>query len=921
MKEIMVSSHAGLFWNNEKLLNRRSTDYRLALDPAEGAQPIVALGRRDYPLSWPQMRLWYSGHPDCDDALNHVPMLFRLDERTNITALCRGMQAVVARHSCLNSVFETAERGQVRTRSTGVALEVTERVLSDEEWDACLCQDVNAPFDPATTPPVRAVIYRRSGVDGVRYYLLLVFHHLVFDDASRAILLNELEHCYQAYRRGEEPALAPLSLQYGDYAVWQRGLLGSASMQARRAWWWERLKGWQPLTLPLDFRRPARFEHRGVNYAFSLPPELTARVVQVARRECITPFALYLAGFNLLLAAFSGQRDILVGTPAANRPSPQTRQLIGFFANTLPLRSRIDDDVSPSVYLRTVFKSLLQARRHQQLPLEQLLEMLSVPRDPSVHPLFQVMFTLTSAQDVKMPEWMNAECLLEYHQVAERDLTFSVMPDDAYPCAVINYATALFAPDTIACLADYYLRIMHQLLDEKTRRIGDITLIPAQAIADMRTSWQDRPYAYEFERPIWCDFVTQAQHAPQAIAVIDELGELSYGDLYRAALTLAAQLRTSAAMDGEAIAVLVDKGRAQVIAILGCSLAGMAFLPMDNTWSEIRRRDAMRQVNARLVISSHPWSVGAENTLVMISPQGQVAALPEPEHIPGPVKCAPDDPAYMIFSTDATGVITGVAVEHRSAVNSIIDVLGKMSVKAGERGFAVSALSSGISIFAIFGLLSAGGTLIMPGEKTGYQPDAWLHLIIRHRVSFWSSSPTAMTQLTEHIESQPVQPACALSKVMLAGEAVAAGLPARIRDWAPGCRVASVGGAPEGAAWSIYYEIPDAPIDRPGVPYGIPMCHQRLYVLDRCQRPLPAGLPGELYIGGEGVARCYLNNPALSDARFIWHDALGERLFRTGERVRWLPDGQLERLGRMDGREKNGGDVELPDMEHSVQLV
>ncbi|MGP3080136.1 amino acid adenylation domain-containing protein [Serratia marcescens] len=399
-------------------------------------------------------------------------------------------------------------------------------------------------------------------------------------------------------------------------------------------------------------------------------------------------------------------------------------------------------------------------------------------------------------------------------------------------------------------------------------------------------------------------------------AIVDEWGELSYGELYRRALTLSLQLRQHADMRADTIAVMVDKGRAQIIAVLAILMAGKAYLPLDGAWPERRRLDIVAQSQTRIILSSREWATSGEARLLTIDPQGAVTALPPAA--PGePVLPAPSALAYVIFTSGSTGAPKGVAIEHRGAVNSIIDTLRQLELGADDRGLALSALSFDISVFDIFGLLSVGGAIVMPSETERYQPEAWHRLLMTQGVTFWNSAPSVMTLLVEQLESAASQAQWPqLRNVVLVGEVISRQLPARIRQWRPGCRVVSAGGATESSIWSILYDIPETPILAPSVPYGQAMAHQRFYVLDRHLRVLPPCLPGEQYIGGIGVARGYYRNPSLTEEKFIYHPELGERLYRTGDAGRYLPDGNLEFLGRMDFQVKiNGYRVELGEVE------
>lgn len=884
-----------------------------------GPLVIPALHRDAFPLSFSQMQLWFIENLNGGSNLYHVPMLFQLSSDISLPAYCQSLKAIVARHHVLRSIIRQQQATTAVSQLTAQELQIHELQLDAECWQQQLCSDIDRPFKLDWEIPIRAILYEVRQPNGsVVLYSLIVVHHLAFDGWSQNLFMQELVCLYDAHRRGQTSTLPDPALQYGDYAFWQHEYLASQQVPELRAFWKQQLQGWQMLEMPLDFVRPAQFDHRGNNHSIVLPEAIVASAASFIQREGVTPFALYLSAFNLLLSFFSGQQDILVGTPVANRPTAETRSVIGFFVNTLPLRTQINDELSLSDYVREVFNSSLQAQKYQGLPLEQLIDVLQVPRDLSRHPLFQVLFVLEDVgQNTVLPDWLRPQNLLEQYQAAKFDLTLNIHAQGDCVQAVFNYASALFTPETMVCLSQYYLNIFEQIIGQGSLRINQLALVSGTEIARQREAWQSTPPAYDFERAIHQDFIRQAQQQPQSIAIVDSLGELTYGALYEAALTLSLQLREQVDMSAETIAVMVDKGRAQIISVLAIVMSGKAYLPLDSSWPEGRRQEILGQSRTRVVISSRSWYEEPQARLLLIDPYGSVASLAPA--MPGePVLPAASELAYVIFTSGSTGVPKGVAIEHRGAVNSVVDTVLQLGLNAQDRGLSLSALSFDVSAFDIFGLLSVGGTMVMPSEVERYQPDAWYRLMVAHGVTFWNSAPSVMALLMEHLESGNVGEEClpTLRTAVLVGEVIAKQLPARIRLRSRECRVVSAGGATESSIWSILYDVPYAPIITPSVPYGKAMAHQRFYVLDSNMRLLPPCLPGEQYIGGAGVARGYFLNESVTRERFIYHPELGERLYRTGDAGRYLPDGNLEFMGRLDFQVKiNGYRVELGEVE------
>lgn len=333
---------------------------------------------------------------------------------------------------------------------------------------------------------------------------------------------------------------------------------------------------------------------------------------------------------------------------------------------------------------------------------------MNVSHDLAINPLFQVMFLYEPRLDDNLPSWLSIEPFSNDYEMAKFDLTLNVIETPDQTIATLNYASSLFKPETIAHLADYYIIILQQCLENSKNNVRDIVLVSEEETLLTRDLWRNKTRCYPYERMIWQDFVCKTNQQPQAIAIIDKLGEMTYSQLYRAALLLAGQLSQSPAMLGDTIGILVNKGRAQIIAVLACSFVGKPYLPMDSSWPEKRCRDILQQGNAQLVISSKNWQTPIDVTIVTISEQGVVNSLPLAPNFTNPIKVSPDELAYVIFTSGSTGKPKGVAVKHSGAVNSIIDTLRKMNIGSQQRLFAISALSFDISVFDIFGALSAG---------------------------------------------------------------------------------------------------------------------------------------------------------------------------------------------------------------------
>lgn len=725
--------------------------------------PILAGGLREGPLSLQQSRLWFVQQLSADATHYLSPVLLRLAPDIDDQRFADCLQAIVERHQILRSLIRQNERGEASQWVSDAVLPVPLLTVSSAEFDMALAQACSRPMDLTRELPLRATRYRyRDAAGGETAVCLLVFHHIVFDGWSLEVLLQELDARYRGtWRKATEPAL-----QYLDYACWQHAPENVQRRADELAFWQRELAGWQPLSLPVDFLRPAVFDVRGDNSEVPLPAALVKALEALARREGVTLHAVMLAGFMLLLARYSGQNDVMVGTPLANRNRPELGNLIGFFVNTLPLRRQIDPRQGVAEFVREVAATTLRAQQHQTLSLEALVDALALPRDFSRHPLFQVMFALEGESGAPArPDWLSVVDLSADERTAKFDLTLTLTPQGEQMRARFNFASALFSKASMDRLAGYYLALLQQMARHDDWPLENIRLQPQSPALPAAPA-----FSYAFERCLQQDFVRHAQRNPQAVAVIDAQGEMTYGELHEAALTLATQLRVQGKMTGDAIAVVADKGRRQPIALLAALMCGKAFLPMEATWPPQRRLKVMAQAGINTLLSDAPWACDEIN-LVELNAGGLAAQLPLPERRLPVVEAGPDSLAYIIFTSGSTGTPKGVAIEHRSAVNMLEGVRRYFGFNERDRSLALSALSFDLAIFDIFSPLSAGGAVVMPAERDRVNPQAWYQLMMTHRVTQWLSAPALMELLLDYVNGAGLAagPAPALRAVMVGG--------------------------------------------------------------------------------------------------------------------------------------------------------
>jgi len=879
--------------------------------------PLLALNLEQAPLSFAQQRLWYMENLHQDSSLYHVPYLIKLAAGVDLDKYQKSLIQVVERHQVLHSLIAQDQDGKAFQKVANLGLSVIHRSIESKDLQQQLQSDIHHPFDLSGEIPIRAYLYQSNDRGEFSYYSLLVVHHIAIDGWSMNVLMSELDHLYQG-----SAALPPLPLQYSDYAVWQQKCFDIGELTTAKTYWLDKLEGWQHLDLPIDLTRPHYFNYDGENYPVEITPELLRQLKSLARDCGVTLHAVLLTGFVLLLSRYSAQKDIVVGTPVANRNAQELAGLIGFFVNSLPLRNIVPDALAIEDFIHQVFTNTMEAQLHQNLPFEQLVDALGLPRDLSRHPLFQVMFTLEQRQTASDDQqWLQVMDISNVYRVAKFDLSLHIQENSRGASAIFNYALALFNPESIACLGRYFIDVLQQMVVKKGQAVSDINLMPDSEIQTLVAERENALPLYDFNRCLHDDLMAHALNKPEATAVIDAQGSLTYGELYQRALLLANQLQPLLTTQAKAVAVSLSKGRAQAVATLAILMAGKAFLPMDKSWPETRQKSIMAQSGTQVILSDWHFEQPDDLQVVAVDINGFAHDLPPVETLSAPISVTPDSLAYIIFTSGSTGVPKGVAIRHYGVMNTILDVNRRFKINANDRSIAMSALSFDLAVYDIFGVLAAGGAVVIPSDEQRYQPEEVYRLMIDHRVSIWFTAPALMELLLDYVvNNQKLDgPQPALRVAMVGGDWLSTTLPQRCRRWAPLCDFNSAGGATECSIISILYSVPQGELATATIPYGKAISHQRFYILDAQLRPVPSGVKGELYIAGEGLAAGYYLDPERTAQSFFFHPLLGERIYRTGDFGRYLHDGNIEFMGRIDQQVKiNGYRIELGEIESTL---
>ncbi|MCG6573325.1 amino acid adenylation domain-containing protein [Pseudomonas sp. AF32] len=893
------------------------------VSPANLPIPEVRSGFEAIPLSYAQERQWFLWQMDPLSSAYHIPSALRLKGRLDVPALERSFNALVERHESLRTTFIERDEQTVQVIHRQMPLRIRLESLpanspasQDDSIKAFVEAETARPFDLRQGPLLRVSLLKVAEDDHV---LVLIQHHIISDGWSMQVLVDELVRHYGAETVGTPLSLPELPVQYADYAIWQRHWLEAGERERQLAYWVETLGDEQPvLELPLDHPRPPVQSFRGARLDLDLPPPLVAALKQLAQREGASLFMVLLASFQALLHRYSGQPQIRVGVPVANRNRVETEGLIGFFVNTQVLNAHVDGQLPFDRLLDQVKQAALAAQAHQDLPFEQLIEALQPERSLSHSPIFQVMFNHQTARDVQdrqvqLPQ-LGIEDLVWEGRTAQFDLTLGTYETEQGIAAELTYATDLFEPQTIERLARHWLQLLQGIVEAPQQRIGELALLDSDQQRQTQQDWRRTvDHGVELEC-VHQRIAERARQTPDALALTIDGQVQTYRQLDRRANQLAHRLIALGVTPGQPVGIAVERSVEMIVGLLAILKAGGAYVPLDPAYPEDRLAYMIQDSGIRLLLTQARLQavLPIPATLPALLLDQPDAALQDACDTCPRVPLTGEHLAYVIYTSGSTGKPKGVMVRHGALSNFVTSMIAQPGLTADDRMLSLTTFSFDIFGLEIYGPLCAGASVVLTGQNVHQDPQAVLELIARHDVTVLQATPSSWRMLLDHEQS----PLLAGRTFLCGGEALPQELAQRLLALSP--KVWNLYGPTETTIWSAVHPL-SPENSRPFL--GKPLDNTALYIVGSDLTLNPPGAPGELLIGGDGLARGYFQRPALTAERFVPDpfSTRGERLYRTGDLTRYRAEGVVEYLGRLDHQVKiRGLRIELGEIEAAL---
>ena len=877
---------------------------------------------RQLPLSFAQQRLWFLGQMEGVSKAYHIPFGLRLQGELNRSCLCRALDRILARHEALRTTFELVNGEAVQRIASveGSHFNLIEHDLreckeAEAELDRLMLGEFEEPFDLEGGPLIRGRLIR-EGED--EYTLLITMHHIVSDGWSMGVFLNELSALYRAFVKGEEDPLAELEVQYADYAVWQREWVEGEVLREQAEYWKEALAGVpEVLELPADHARPGQQDYAGEFVGLGLGKELTAGLKELSRRHGTTLHMTLLAGWAALLSRLSGQQDIVIGTPVANRSRVEIENLIGFFVNTLALRVEVGGSVKVRELLAQVRAKAIEAQQHQDIPFEQVVELARPVRSLAHSPVFQVMFAWQNAAEgrlvlpgleVKPPQAFS-------YRVSKFDLTLTLQESGEGIVGGLEYATSLFERNTIERYVGYLRRLLEGMVAEDGQVVDRIPILSEEEREQVVYKWNETEVEYPREKCVQELFEEQVERTPEGTAVVFEGSSLSYRELNRRANQVAHYLRRLGVKPDARVGIVLERSVELIVAELAVLKCGAAYVPIDPAFPAERKNFIIRDCEAKIVLSIEEMEVPEMCDIRKID-VGESTDCKEASNVDVAVNS--EAAAYIMYTSGSSGEPKGVIVPHRAITRLVLNN-GYAEFKASDRVAFAANPAFDAATLEVWAPLLNGGCAVVIAQDVVLDPARFKETLKRQAVDVLWLTVGLFNQYANELGEEIV----GLRYLIIGGDRLDPQVVSQVLRRNAPKHLLNGYGPTETTTFATTHEITFVAENATSIPIGRPIANTRIYILDSAREPVPVGVAGELYIGGAGVARGYLNQPALTAERFVRNpfvEEAGAQMYKTGDLGRWLGDGTIEFLGRNDFQVKiRGFRIELGEIEEGLR--
>lgn len=874
-------------------------------------------------LSFAQERLWFIEQFEIGTNAYHIPILMKLLPKVNVKAFKKSIVSIVNRHEVLRTIFR---RDEVKGVDLQVVLSnplvVNEQEIKNDDFKKMLKKQINRIFNLTKEYPIRANIY----YCGASVYCLLVVHHIAFDGWSLNIFINELLNFYEYYVGGKKMNLYQINIQYKDYSVWQRKYLTEKILKREINYWQKKLSGYPLMSLRADKIRPTALRYEGDDISFEIDEHISEQLRALAKAQAVSLYAVLLSGFFLLLYKYKNELDLMIGTPVANRHNEQIENLIGFFVNTLPIRVKLNLKQTIRDVINTVHATLIEAHEHQDLPFEKLIESLNIDRDLSRHPLVQIFFSVQSVNKSLSQNLFQLVPTSDYYKVAKFDLSVLIDDSDTSLTGIFNFASRLFYRKTINQLKNHYLLLLQEMVENPDRELKKIKGMSRAEYEALVYRGNMITRAFPKHKLIIALFREQVKRKPHKIAICFGQDSLSYQALDKKTNQLARYIRDryykqnqTELMPDTLIAICIERSLDMIVSILAILKAGAAYVPIDPDIPTKRLEYIINDADFKIILTQNKLVKKIKPYFNHIIVSLDRINYHHKADTPISVEIKPQHLAYVIYTSGTTGHPKGVMVEHRNLINFLYSMNDVLKVTSGDSVLALTAYTFDISILELCLPLIKGARCVVINKETSTDSAALIKVIDDENISVMQATPATWYLLQDAGWKFPDK-----VKILSGGEALPADLAKKILlhrklFW-------NVYGPTEVTIWASIYPVEKICFDR-YVPIGKPLANIQFLVLNDSLQPVPLGAVGELYIGGASVTRGYLNLPHLTAERFINNPFATEknkfsefnRLYKTGDLVSWLPDGNLEYIGRNDFQVKiRGYRIELGDIESNL---